>query len=178
MSLVPKVNGSISSVCTQRSLSYVSEHSPLGLIPAFEDSDVKLLESCAICHYINTKHGGSLTPSTEPVHIASFQQAASAEYSYFDHHIIPRDLDRLFIVGGMMGRGEPDANLVAFYKEEICNCLDYYESILSEAGIPGRKAFALVDVYHMPWLESRKHLSSWWDIFQAHPSWRTITSKT
>ncbi|GLA19142.1 hypothetical protein AnigIFM62618_006805 [Aspergillus niger] len=109
MPLIPKIYGSISSTCTQRVLivleelgidyelisinmragvhkspSYLSEHNPFGVIPAYQDTDTKIFESRAICQYLTVKHGGHLTPPSDPVQVAGFYQAASVEYSYFD----------------------------------------------------------------------------------------------
>lgn len=64
--------------------SYLSEHNPFGYIPAYQDKDVKIFESRAICHYLAAKSGGHLVPPSNPLKVAEFQQAASVEYSYFD----------------------------------------------------------------------------------------------
>ncbi|GKZ27492.1 hypothetical protein AbraIFM66951_005991 [Aspergillus brasiliensis] len=68
----------------QKSPWYLSEHHTFGVIPAYQDTDTKIFESRAICQYLTVKHGGHLTPPSDPVQVAGFYQAASVEYSYFD----------------------------------------------------------------------------------------------
>ncbi|GLA81457.1 hypothetical protein AtubIFM56815_005108 [Aspergillus tubingensis] len=158
MPLTPKVYGSVSSTCTQRVLivleeleidyelipinmragehkgpSYLSKHNPFGYIPAYQDKDVKIFESRAICHYLAAKNGGHLVPPSNPLQVAEFQQTASVEYSYFDPPMKQLAYESLFKrVNSMMGHGEPDTSLVSLYKDQIRKCLDYYEGILEK----------------------------------------------
>ncbi|GFN16894.1 glutathione S-transferase family protein [Aspergillus tubingensis] len=213
MPLTPKVYGSVSSTCTQRVLivleeleidyelipinmragehkgpSYLSEHNPFGYIPAYQDKDVKIFESRAICHYLAAKSGGHLVPPSNPLKVAEFQQAASVEYSYFDPPMKQLAYESLF--KSMMGHGEPDTSLVSLYKDQIRKCLDYYEGILEKQDYLGGTTFSLVDVYHMPWtafmeglglwaeLESRKYLRAWWERVESRPSWKSISGRS
>lgn len=76
--------------------TYVEERHPFSRIPAFEDSELKLYESRAICRYLVTKHPGSLSLPTMASELGIFEQTASVEYSYFDPAVTNLAYEKLF----------------------------------------------------------------------------------
>lgn len=64
---------------------YVAEHHPFAKVPAFQNADVKMFESRAICRYLANRHQSELGPPIgDNKALALFEQAASVEASYFE----------------------------------------------------------------------------------------------
>lgn len=76
-----------SALCSQNAKDpdYVKNHHPFAKVPAFQDADINLFESRAICRYLANKHRSELGPPAGDIKaLALFEQAASVEASYFE----------------------------------------------------------------------------------------------
>lgn len=79
---------------------YIRDHHPFGRILAIEDDGFRLFESRAICRYLVAKYGSkTTTPDSDRgdlVKLALFEQAVSAEYSYFDPSVFSLAYEKMF----------------------------------------------------------------------------------
>ncbi|KAF5639345.1 glutathione S-transferase [Fusarium sp. NRRL 52700] len=113
--------------------NYVQEFHPFGRIPVLDDGGTRLFESRAICEYLVAKYG-----LNSPLHrraeqsfteLATHEQAASVEYSYFDPTVKTLAYEKIF--KGFMGHGDPDRATVERLETELAKVLDHYEKVLS-----------------------------------------------
>jgi glutathione S-transferase len=65
-------------------------------VPAYEDGDLKIFESRAICRYLANKHSSPLGPPSNPEALAAFEQAASVEYAYFEPSVSTLGFELIF----------------------------------------------------------------------------------
>lgn len=88
------------------------------------------------------------------------------------------------------GQGDPNPDKVREFEEQISQCLDYYDAVLSKRDGLGGSEFSLVDVFHIPFMEmlsarlgyeheiaSRSSLKKWWARVTQRPSWKAIQAK-
>ncbi|KAH6950321.1 glutathione S-transferase [Ilyonectria sp. MPI-CAGE-AT-0026] len=154
---------------------YIKKHHPFAKVPAFQDADINLFESRAICRYLASKHRSELGPPAGDVKaLALFEQAASVEASYFEPAVEKLGFELIF--KKVLGLGEADEEVVDQQKAQLMNVLDYYENILSEQDYLAGNTYSLVDLFHLPWIsfiqnrlqlsdeiESRTNTKGWWN---------------
>ncbi|KAI4762497.1 glutathione S-transferase III [Aureobasidium sp. EXF-3400] len=170
-----------------KTLEFVRDLHPFGKLPAFEDGNLHLFESRAICKYLVAKYANScsvLWPPEPPEDIAMFEQAASVEYSYFDTSISKLAYEKLF--KQFFGRGEPDPAVVRGLEAQFGEVLDYYEKLLSRQPYVTGSNVSLVDLYHLPWLyflprlsmedeiSSRENVAAWYQKMQRRSAWEKV----
>ncbi|KAF4462845.1 glutathione S-transferase [Fusarium albosuccineum] len=112
--------------------NYVQDFHPVGRIPVLDDDGTRLFESRAICQYLVTKYGsgGALDKETQTLpELATYEQAASVEYSYFDPSMKSLAYENIF--KKFMGHGDPDTAAVEKLKALLIKTLQHYETILS-----------------------------------------------
>ncbi|KAF5012590.1 hypothetical protein FDECE_1357 [Fusarium decemcellulare] len=169
--------------------SYVQDFHPFGRIPVLDDDGTRLFESRAICQYLVTKYGsgGALDKQTQTLpELATYEQAASVEYSYFDPSMKSLAYENIF--KKFMGHGDPDPAAVEKLKALLINTLKHYETILSSRDYIAGNEFSLVDIYHMPWftflpklglqdeVSSKPSLDAWWKRVSNRSSWKDLTA--
>jgi glutathione S-transferase len=78
----------------------VQDFHPFGWIPVLDDDGTPLFESRAICEYLVAKYGpkSALTRRTDQSYpeLATYEEAASVEYSYFDPAMKTLAYEKLF----------------------------------------------------------------------------------
>ncbi|KAH6961800.1 glutathione S-transferase [Ilyonectria sp. MPI-CAGE-AT-0026] len=169
---------------------YVKERHPFAKVPAFQDADVNLFESRAICRYLANKYQSELSPSIKDNKtLALFEQAASVEASYFEPAIEKLGFELIFKKA--LGIGETDEAIVNQQKAQLSKVLDYYENSLSQQDYLAGKTYSLVDLFHVPWIgfiqhrlqlsneiESRKNLKAWWNRVSQRAATKAVLAKT
>ncbi|KAK4936730.1 hypothetical protein LTR10_022454 [Elasticomyces elasticus] len=167
---------------------YVSEFHPFARLPAFQDEKVKIFESRAISRYLAGKYSGSLTPPTDLVEAAYYDQAASVEHSYFEPPIEKLGFELVF--KKQLGLGEADDQVVGYQTKLLLAALDYYESLLSKQEYLAGNTFSLIDIYNVPWVSfleqrinfgkeiaARKKVAAWWAKVSGRPAWRKVLGR-
>ncbi|KAH7110150.1 glutathione S-transferase [Dactylonectria macrodidyma] len=169
---------------------YVQGRHPFAKVPAFQDADVNLFESRAICRYLANKYQSELSPSIKDNKaLALFEQAASVEASYFEPAIEKLGYELIFKKA--LGIGETDGAIVNQQKAQLSKVLDYYENSLSQQDYLAGKTYSLVDLFHVPWIgfiqhrlqlsneiESRKNLKAWWNRVSQRAATKAVLAKT
>ncbi|KAF5967522.1 glutathione S-transferase [Fusarium bulbicola] len=170
--------------------NYVQEFHPFGRIPVLDDNGTRLFESRAICEYLVAKYGphSALNRRTNQniADLATYEQAASVEYSYFDPTVKTLAYEKIF--KGFMGRGDPDRATVERLEIDLAKVLEHYEKVLSHSEYLAGSQFSLVDIYHIPWFQflprlglqdeitKRPALSAWWTRVSDRPACKDLTA--
>jgi len=167
----------------QKTPEYLEKH-PFGVVPCIDDDGFILYECRAICRYIATKYeseGPKLIP-TDLQGAALFEQAASAEVSYFNPHV--GAIIREKVVKPRIGLATDEKH----FAEELGKLkdkLDVFDKILSKhkylAGdeislvdllcIPGGSMFPLCGIHV---LEEKPNVARWWKDISSRPSWLAV----
>ncbi|TIA45876.1 glutathione S-transferase III [Aureobasidium pullulans] len=198
-----RLYGSKLSTCTQRvmlvlnelDLSYelinfIRDVHPFGKLPAFEDGSLHIFESRAICRYLVAKYASPdsvMLPPTKLEDIASFEQVASVESSYFDTSIFKIAYEKMF--KQFFGLGEADTAEMRKSENDLKEVLDYYDRVLaSQRYLTGSKV-SLVDLFHLPWLHflprlgiedeilSRKNVAVWCERLEQRATWCKVVQE-
>ncbi|KAM0424285.1 hypothetical protein ACHAPT_010430 [Fusarium lateritium] len=172
----------------QRNPAYVEEHHPFAKVPAYQDGDLKIFESRAICRYLANKHSSPLGPPSSPEALAAFEQAASVEYAYFEPSVATLGFELIF--KKMLSLGETDQTIVAQHKAQLVQVLDYYEKTLEKQDYLAGPNYSLVDLFHLPWIgfikdrlqlpeliDSRKNVTAWWQRLNDREPTKVIAAR-
>ncbi|KAF5573632.1 cytochrome P450 monooxygenase oxidoreductase, partial [Fusarium pseudocircinatum] len=115
--------------------NYVQNFHPFGRLPVLNDGGIRLFESRAICEYLVAKYGphSPLQRRTEHnyAELATYEQAASVEYSYFDPTMKSLAYEKMF--KRFMGRGDPDKATVERLEADLVQVFQHYEKVLSHS---------------------------------------------
>ncbi|OJJ42817.1 hypothetical protein ASPZODRAFT_20095 [Penicilliopsis zonata CBS 506.65] len=163
---------------------YLANFHPFGKVPVLVDGEIQIFESRAICQYLATKHGSSLSPS-EMKRYAAYQQALSIEQSYFDPpaHTIAFEM----VIKPRKKLGEPDMALVQRSLSQLDLALQGYERLLSRQTYLAGGEVTLADLYHLPYgvaieplgytalLDKYPAVKAWWGRLKERESWIVIT---
>ncbi|KAF5178949.1 Glutathione s-transferase [Thalictrum thalictroides] len=155
---------------------------PFGLVPAFEDGDLKLFESRAITRYIANQYeekGTNLVINGKGKQMASFVLCMEVEAHQFDPPASKLAFE--LVIKAYLGM-TTDETVVEESKVQFAKVLDVYEARLSESKYLAGDEFTLVDLHHFPNLhylmsspikkmfESRPHFLAWCTAILARPS--------
>ncbi|KAH7133838.1 glutathione S-transferase [Dactylonectria macrodidyma] len=168
---------------------YVKKHHPFAKVPAFQDADINLFESRAICRYLASKHRSELGPPAGDIKaLALFEQAASVEASYFEPAVEKLGFELIF--KKVLGLGEAEEAIVDQQKAQLKNVLNYYENVLSEQDYLAGNTYSLVDLFHLPWIgfiqnrlqlsneiESRTNIKGWWNRVSQRAATKAVLAK-
>ncbi|KAK9086448.1 hypothetical protein Syun_028842 [Stephania yunnanensis] len=206
-----KVYGNVFSTATQRvfaclhekNLDYdfvnvdlsIEEHkqpphlarNPFGLVPAFEDGDLKLFESRAITLHVSYAYQANGTPlmaEDKKMPIQSVWMEVEA------HQFEPTTGKLVWevVFKPMLGMTTDDEEVVESEKklEEV---LEVYEARLKESKYLGGECFTLADLHHLPNIqclfgtpvkkhfEARPHVKAWCEDIMARPAWVKVIQK-
>ncbi|KAG2170777.1 hypothetical protein JADG_010516 [Aureobasidium aubasidani] len=111
---------------------FIRDVHPFGKLPAFEDGSLHIFESRAICRYLVAKYASPDSVMLSPTKledIASFEQVASVESSYFDTSIFKIAYEKMF--KQFFGLGEADTAEMRKSENDLKEVLDYYDQVLA-----------------------------------------------
>ncbi|KAL2205809.1 glutathione transferase [Sarocladium strictum] len=167
-----------------RTPEFYAKH-PIGRVPYLEDDEggsvIGLAESRPICRYLVVRYGGESTLMPKPTDIESFarfEEAASYEQCYFDHHATQAGVERHF---ARMERRAPNEVLVKKHIAHLADIMKAYDSILAKRRFIAGENFTIVDVFHGPggWLAQQ--MLEVWELFEKHPNvrrwWADISAR-
>ncbi|XP_020092517.1 glutathione S-transferase F11-like isoform X1 [Ananas comosus] len=164
---------------------------PFGQVPAFQDGDVTLFESRAICRYICDKFVGQGNQSLMgpegggAAGRAAVDQWVEAEAQSFN----PPSTALVFqLVFAPKMRLKQDPNATRDAEGRLRKVLDVYERHLGGSRFLAGEEFSLADLCHLPnahyllaetdrgqqLLWSRRNVARWWEEISGRPSWAKV----
>ncbi|XP_004499313.1 glutathione S-transferase-like [Cicer arietinum] len=164
---------------------------PFAQVPAFEDDDISLFESRAICRYICEKHGEKGNKElygTNPLVKASIDQWLEAEGQSFN----PPSSTLVFqLAFAPRMKIKQDEGAIKQSKEKLGKVLDVYDKRLGETRFLAGDEFTLADLSHLPNIHylvasadadtaslftssSRDNVSRWWSEISTRQSWMKV----
>ncbi|XP_039156485.1 glutathione S-transferase-like [Eucalyptus grandis] len=157
---------------------------PFGQVPAFEDEDLKLLESRAITQYIAHVYADKGTPLVcEGKPMATVGVWMEVEALQFDPLAVKLQWELVY--NPRLGMAT-DAAVVEENEAKLAKVLDVYEARLSQSKYLGCDCFTLADLHHLPALtnlmgtplkklfDARPKVSAWVADIVARPAWAKV----
>ncbi|PON96605.1 S-crystallin [Trema orientale] len=160
---------------------------PFGQVPVFEDGHIKQFESRAIIRSMAHGYGKKLVE--ELIYWDSRKQATVANWiDVEDHHFEPPALKLVTELSTKPKNGlVTDEKAVAEAEEKLSKVLDVYEARLEKLKYLAADKYTVVDVLHLPNLESlmgialtkrliesRPRVSAWCSEILARPAWTNV----
>ncbi|KAK7384952.1 hypothetical protein VNO78_30655 [Psophocarpus tetragonolobus] len=160
---------------------------PFGQVPAFQDDDVSLFESRAICRYICEKHGmkgnKELYGTNNPLAKASIDKWLEAEGQSFN----PPSSTLVFqLAFAPLMKMKQDEGVIKQSKEKLSKVLNVYEKRLAESRFLAGDEFSLADLSHLPNahcllaapdaapLFASPNVARWWSEISSRESWKKV----
>ncbi|KAK9129352.1 hypothetical protein Sjap_009839 [Stephania japonica] len=160
---------------------------PFGQVPAFQDGEVTLFESRAICRYVSekcAKQGNKGLFGLDMITKASIDQWVEAEGQSFN----PPSSALVFqLAFAPMMNLKQDPNVIKQSEEKLVKVLDVYERRLGESRFLAGDEFSLADLSHLPNTQylvdrtdkgglftERKNVGRWWDEISSRDSWKKV----
>ncbi|KAL3644787.1 hypothetical protein CASFOL_009967 [Castilleja foliolosa] len=176
-------------------ISRVPEHkqepfislNPFGLVPAFEDGDLKLFESRAINQYIASAYAdkGTQLIFDDPKKMAIVGVWMEVEARQYDP---PASwLTRELYIKPLLGKVTNKA-VVKEQEAQLAKVLDVYESRLAQSKYLCGDTFTLADLNHLPLLDhlmktrvkavfdNHPRVSAWAVDILARPAWKKVVA--
>ena len=162
--------------------AYLSKH-PFGVVPYFEDENVSLYESRAICRYLEMKYPNPKLTPTSLVQRAEMERWISVEQSYVESVV-----GRFFvqkILHPMQGKNT-DLAVVDGARKDAARVFGVLDQRLRIQPYLAGEEFSLADLFIMPYhfhlshakevetMEAHPHLMAWWNRVSARPSWQSL----
>ncbi|KAK3231923.1 hypothetical protein Dsin_003804 [Dipteronia sinensis] len=160
---------------------------PFGQVPAFEDENISLFESRAICRYICEKYpekGNKGLYGTNPLAKAAIDQWLEAEGQTFNP---PSSVLVFQLAFAPLMKLKQDETLIRQNEAKLSKVLDVYEKRLGESRFLAGDEFSLADLSHLPnahylvtatdrgeIFTSRKNVGRWWDEISSRDSWKKV----
>ncbi|KAJ0750166.1 putative glutathione transferase [Helianthus annuus] len=160
---------------------------PFGQVPAFQDDDITLFESRAICRYIAEKYPNKGTAGlfgTNPLVKASIDQWLEAESQSFNP---PSSVLTFQLFFAPLMKLKQDEALIKQNEAKLEKVLDVYENRLGSSRYLAGDEFTLADLSHLPNTQflvektdkaelftSRKNVGRWWSEISTRPSWKKV----
>ncbi|KAF4337271.1 glutathione S-transferase [Fusarium beomiforme] len=170
------------------------EMHPFGKVPILDLVDdrgetvLRIRESRAIARYIAiafSGKGNDLMPDISDVNaMASFEEAASMEVSYFSTKAWQYGGD--IVIKPILGVPRVDEKTLQDIWNELSGALKAMDGILSSRKYLAGSDFTLVDIWSMPWMSQLielragadvffsglPHLRHWWETVSLRPAWQ------
>ncbi|CAN1174484.1 Glutathione S-transferase [Linum perenne] len=160
---------------------------PFGQVPVFQDDEISLFESRAICRYICSKYptkGNKALYGTNPLSQASIEQWLEAESQSFN----PPSGTLVFQLAFAPRMKIPqDQKAIRLNEDKLGKVLDVYENRLGESRYLAGDEFSLADLSHLPnadylttvagkeeMFSSRKNVGRWLDESMERESWKKV----
>ncbi|CAI6014000.1 unnamed protein product [Clonostachys chloroleuca] len=190
-----------------QSSEYVKEHHPFAKVPVFQDDEVEIFESRAIARYLVARNNSPLVPAFDDIKaLATFEQAASVEYAYFEPAVSALGFELIFkkwvqssansicqlTRGGtrLFKLGETNQAIVDQQLTLLNTTLDYYSHILERQHYLAGNTYTLVDLFHVPWIgflrdrlllgeliDSRKNVAAWAERISQREASKVVAAK-
>lgn len=160
---------------------------PFGQVPAFQDEDISLFESRAICRYICEKYadqGNKGLYGTNPLAKASIDQWLEAEGQSFSP---PSSILVFQLAFAPRMKLKQDQGVIRQNEEKLKKVLDVYETRLGESRFLAGDEFSLADLSHLPnghylvnatdrgeLFTSRNNVGRWWTEISTRDSWEKV----
>uniref|UniRef100_A0A0D9V129 glutathione transferase n=1 Tax=Leersia perrieri TaxID=77586 RepID=A0A0D9V129_9ORYZ len=163
---------------------------PFGQVPAFQDGDLMLFESRAICRYILRKHRS--TDGANLLREGNLAESAVVD-AWLDVEALQYDpaMHAVFVqhrVVTALG-GEPDERVIAESVARLRETLDVYEARLTTRGYLAGDEVSLADLSHVPYTRyllempygppvfgEFPRVTAWWERLLARPAVRKVVS--
>ncbi|XP_058725427.1 glutathione S-transferase-like [Vicia villosa] len=171
-----------------RSPNFLKIH-PFAQVPAFQDDDITLFESRAICRYVCEKHiekGNRELYGTNPLAKASIDQWLEAEGQSFN----PPSSTLVFqLAFAPRMNVKQDEGVINQSKEKLKRVLDVYDRKLGETRYLAGDEFTLADLSHLPnihylvgtdddtaslFTSERENVTRWWTEISTRESWKKV----
>ncbi|KAF5747204.1 putative glutathione-s-transferase theta gst [Tripterygium wilfordii] len=160
---------------------------PFGQVPAFQDEEVSVFESRAICRYICEKHaekGNRGLYGTNPLAKASIDQWLEAEGQSFN----PPSSALVFqLAFAPRMEIDQDEEVIKQNEEKLVKVLDVYEKRLGDSRFLAGDEFSLADLSHLPnahylvnathmgdLITGRSNVGRWWSEISSQDSWKKV----
>ncbi|KAJ0025122.1 hypothetical protein Pint_09300 [Pistacia integerrima] len=160
---------------------------PFGQVPAFQDENISLFESRAICRYICEKYkekGNKGLYGTNPLAKASVDQWLEAEGQSFN----PPSSALVFqLAFAPRMKLKQDEGLIKQSEAKLAKVLDVYKKRLGETQFLAGDEFSLADLSHLPNTQylvnatdrgelftSRENVGRWWGEISSRESWKKV----
>ncbi|KAK1273830.1 hypothetical protein QJS04_geneDACA009688 [Acorus gramineus] len=158
---------------------------PFGQVPAFQDSDLTLFESRAICRYVCDKYserGNKRLLGLGLLERASIEQWLEAESQSFN----PPSSTLVFqLAFAPRMKLKQDPKAIDQAEAKLSDVLDVYERRLGESRFLAGEEFTLADLSHLPNTQyvvdasekvrglffGRENVRRWWEEISSRPSW-------
>ncbi|KAF0918040.1 hypothetical protein E2562_021731 [Oryza meyeriana var. granulata] len=163
---------------------------PFGQVPAFQDGDLMLVESRAICRYILRKHRSTdqanLLREGNPeesavvdawLYVEALQYDPAVHAVFVQHSVVPA-----------LG-GEPDERVIAESVAQLKETLAVYEARLGTRSYLAGDEVSLADLSHFPYTRyfmempyaaavfgAYPRVTAWWERLLCRPSVRKVAS--
>ncbi|CAI9260494.1 unnamed protein product [Lactuca saligna] len=160
---------------------------PFGQVPAFQDDEITLFESRAICRYIAEKYQNKGTIGlfgTNPLVKASIDQWLEAESQSFNP---PSSILTFQLFFAPRMKMKQDEALIKQNESKLLKVLNVYEKRLGVSRYLAGDEFTLADLSHLPntqylvektnraeLFKSRKNVGRWWEEISTRPCWKKV----
>ncbi|KAK7222955.1 hypothetical protein V2G26_010958 [Clonostachys chloroleuca] len=172
-----------------QSSEYVKEHHPFAKVPVFQDGEVEIFESRAIARYLVARNNSPLVPAFDDIKaLATFEQAASVEYAYFEPAVSALGFELIF--KKLFKLGETNQAIVDQQLALLNTTLDYYSHVLERQHYLAGNTYTLVDLFHVPWIgflrdrlllgeliDSRKNVAAWAERISQREASKVVAAK-
>ncbi|CAD6335075.1 unnamed protein product [Miscanthus lutarioriparius] len=158
---------------------------PFGQVPAFQDGDLHLWESRAICKYVARKHKPDLLREGNLKESAMMDVWLEAEANQYTAALNP--ILYQCLVSPMFG-GTTDQKVVEENLEKLKKVLEVYEARLAKHKYLAGDFLSLADLNHVSVtlcllatphafvFDAYPHVKAWWDGLMARPSVQKVAA--
>jgi glutathione S-transferase len=164
----------------QKAPAYLTKH-PFGVVPLFEEDSIRMMESRAICRYLDFKYDhSSLTPQDHKSR-AKMEQWTSLEQSYLEPAAGKIFQQRVM---APIRKQTPDQSAIQAGLQGVRQFLGLLDQQLRTDAYVAGEQFSLADIFLMPYHDFLSfsqeatifyefpHVTRWWERVQNRSSWQ------